>query len=402
MRQTWRWFGPKDITVITDIAQAGAEGVVTALHHLAPGTVWSPEEIARRQSEVAHRADGTASGLAWEVVESLPVSEAIKTQSGDWRAHIESYRQSLRNLAAAGIRTICYNFMPLLDWTRTDLRWRLPSGGTTMRFDAIDFAAFDIHILARSGAAGDFPPGIVEAAAARFSQMDEQRRRMVAASITAGLPGQAAVPTLDDMREQLHEFGKVTPERLRSNFIDFLASVVPVAEELGLRLCCHPDDPPFPLLGLARITSSADDYRAILSAVDSPANGMTLCTGSLGARAGNDVPAIAREFAPKIHFAHLRNVRREGQGSFYESEHLDGEVDMVAVVAILLAEERRRHAAGREDAVIPMRPDHGQDIVDDLTRNAQPGYPLVGRLKGLAELRGVAQALQHPILGMPA
>lgn len=396
MRHTWRWFGPADPIHIEDIVQTGAAGVVTALHHLPNGTVWSADEIARRQGEVARRSDGSPSGLAWEVVESLPVSEDIKKQKGDWRLHIEAYKQSLHNLAAAGIEVICYNFMPVLDWTRTDLRWRRPSGATCMRFDITDFAAFDIHILERPGAEADFAPEVVEAAAARAAAMDDNARRALADSITMGLPGATEAMDLAAVRAHLAEYGPIPAERLRAHFIDFLSEIVPVAERLGQRLCCHPDDPPFPLLGLPRIMSTADDYAAILDAVDSSASGMTLCSGSLGARPDNDLPAIMDRFGPKVHFLHLRNVRREGTavaGSFFEDEHLEGDTDMVALVAAVLREEARRRAEGRADAEIPMRPDHGQEIVDDHNRPAQPGYPLVGRLRGLAELRGVERAL---------
>ena len=398
MKQTWRWFGPRDLTGIDDIIQSGAEAVVSALHHLPTGAVWEPEEIARRQREIATRRDGSPSGLAWEVVESLPVSEDIKKQTGDWRAHIANYRQSLRHLAQAGIEAICYNFMPVLDWTRTDLHWRLPHGGTCMRFDLEDFAAFDIHILKRAGAGEDYPEAVVEAAARRHAAMDEGTRRKLVRSVTMGLPGSTETMSLEDMRRHLAEYGAISPERLRAHFIAFLEEVVPEAEKLGLRLCCHPDDPPFPLLGLPRIMSTGDDYRHILRAVDSPANGMTLCSGSLGARPDNDLPAIMAALGERVHFIHLRNVRREGgavMGSFFEAEHLAGNTDMVALIAAILAEERRRRDAGRTDWSIPMRPDHGQDILDDLGRNAQPGYPTIGRMKGLAELRGVITALGH-------
>lgn len=397
MRQTWRWFGPADPIRPEDIAQAGAAGVVTALHHLPNGAVWSPEAIAGRQAEVARRSDGAPSGLVWEVVESLPVSEDIKRQTGEWRAHIAAWQASLRNLAAAGIEVICYNFMPVLDWTRTELRWRLPSGATCMRFDIADFAAFDIHILRRPGAAEDFAPEVALEAGRRIAAMDDTARRRLADAITMGLPGATEAMDLDAVRAHLAAYGPIPVDRLRQNFVDFLAEVVPVAATLGLRLCCHPDDPPFALLGLPRIMSTAADYAAILAAVDSPANGMTLCSGSLGARPDNDLPAIMDRFGPKVHFLHLRNVRREGTavaGSFFEAEHLEGDTDMVALIAAVLREEARRAAAGRADARIPMRPDHGQDIVTDLNRPGQPGYPLVGRLRGLAELRGVERALR--------
>jgi mannonate dehydratase len=397
MRQTWRWFGPVDRVTLADARQAGVEGIVTALHHVPTGTVWTGEEIARRQEEVRRVPSGEPSSLEWEVVESLPVSEAIKTQSGDWRAHIDAWRRSLEHLARAGLRVICYNFMPVLDWTRTDLAWRVAHGGTAMRFDLVDFAAFDIHILARPGAVAAYDEAVVGAAAERFAAMDESRRRQLASNVTAGLPGAAESWSLDDLRAQLDTYAGIDAERLRAHFVDFLSEVVPTAERLGMRLCCHPDDPPFPLLGLPRIMSTEAHYRAVLDAVDSPANGATLCSGSLGARPDNDLPGMAERLGPKIHFVHLRNVRKESPGtpcSFYEDEHLAGDTDMVALIWALMREEARRRAEGREDAVMPMRPDHGQDILDDLKRGAQPGYPAIGRLKGLAELRGVMRALE--------
>lgn len=402
MRQTWRWFGPSDLAKIEDVVQAGAEGVVSALHHVPDGAVWTPDEIARRQDEIARRSDGAPSGLAWEVVESLPVSEQIKTQRGEWQAHIANYKLSLENIAAAGIETICYNFMPVLDWTRTDLNWRVASGATCMRFDIVDFAVFDIHLLERRGAHADFDPEIVAEAEKRHRAMSEARKKELVGNVTAGLPGAAETLTLSGVRDRLAEYETVSADRLRANFIAFLEEVVPVAERLGLRLCCHPDDPPFPLLGLPRIMSTEADYLEILEAVDSPANGVTLCSGSLGARPDNDLPAMMARLGPKVHFLHLRNVSRDGDaiaGSFLEDEHLAGDTDMVALVAAILAEEARRRAQGRSDHQIPMRPDHGQDILDDLGRKAQPGYPTIGRLKGLAELRGVMRALEHESLG---
>lgn len=404
MRQTWRWFGPADLASIDDVLQVGAEGIVSALHHVPTGAVWSAEEIARRQEIIRRRRNGSPSGIEWEVVESLPISEDIKKQKGDWREHIANYKQSLRNLAQARIDVVCYNLMPVLDWTRTALRWRVPSGATTMRFDINDFAAFDIHILQRPGAEDEFTEAITDEAARRFAAMDEDRRKQLTRNVTMGLPGSTESMSLDDMRAHLDEYGAISPDRLRRHFIDFLSEVVPLAEELGLRLCCHPDDPPFPLLGLPRIMSTGDDYAAILDAVDSPANGMTLCSGSLGARPDNDLPVIMERFAPKVHFVHLRNVKRDDPsartGSFHEAEHLAGDTDMVALIAAVLREETRRKAIGRADHQIPMRPDHGQDILDDLGRNSQPGYPTIGRMKGLAELRGVMAALSHPRLGM--
>ncbi|WP_417580225.1 mannonate dehydratase [Pelagibacterium sp.] len=403
MLQTWRWFGPKDLAKIEDLLQAGVEGVVSALHHIPNGTVWTPEEIARRQSEISRRSDGTRSGLKWEVVESLPVSEDIKQQTGDWRKHIANYKTSLENLAAAGIETICYNFMPILDWTRTDLNWRVGHGGTCMRFDIIDFAAFDIFLLERSNAASDYESEIAAYAHDRFAAMSEAHKINLVTNIITGLPGATEHLTLEDVRQRLAAYDNISAERLRAHLVAFLAEVVPTAERLGMRMCCHPDDPPFGLMGLPRVMSTLEDYRAVLSAVDSPANGATLCSGSLGARPDNDLPAIMKALAPKVHFIHLRNVKRDDgaiAGSFFEDEHLAGDTDMVALIAAIMTEEARRKAEGRADHQIPMRPDHGQDILDDLGRKAQPGYPTIGRLKGLAELRGVMRAFGHPEFGL--
>lgn len=402
MRQTWRWFGPVDKVTLADARQAGVEGIVTALHHVATGAVWTPEEIEKRQREVAFHPGGSMTHLQWEVVESLPVSEAIKTQTGEWRAHIVHYRRSLDNLARAGIKVICYNFMPVIDWTRTDLGWPVPHGGRAMRFDLADFAVFDIHVLKRKGAKEDYSEEVAEEAAKRLAGMDEQQQAKLTANIVAGLPGTQEHWSLETVKAGLATYDGISPDRLRQHLIDFLSEVAPHAEKLGLRLCCHPDDPPFSLLGLPRIMSTQADYQAVLDAVDVPANGVTFCTGSLGARPDNDLPEMVKALAPRIHFVHLRNVTRDAETvpcSFFEDEHLAGQADMVAVIAELLAEEKRRRAAGRADTEIPMRPDHGQDILDDLKRGAMPGYPAIGRLKGLAELRGVMKALGHPVLG---
>ena len=402
MQQTWRWFGPKDGVGIDDMMQAGVEGVVSALHGVPTGVVWTPEAIRQRQTEIATRADGGASGLSWDVVESLPVSEDIKKQTGSFKAHFENYRESLRNLAAAGIKVVCYNFMPVLDWTRTDLAYRVSHGGTAMRFDLIDFAAFDIHVLERPGAAESFPAEIVEKAAERFAGMDDARKAALARNVVFGLPGAAENMTLEDVRAHLAEYAEMPEETLRNHLINFLAETAPEAERLGIRMCCHPDDPPFSLLGLPRIMSTEEDYRRVMEAVDIMANGITLCSGSLGARADNDLPGMMERLGDRVHFLHLRNVLRETEGmpcSFHEAEHLAGGTDMVALVKAALKEEAKRRAAGRKDVSIPFRPDHGQDILDDLNRKAQPGYPAIGRLKGLAELRGIMVALEHEGLG---
>ena len=398
MREGWRWFGPSDLVRLAEIREAGAGHVVTSLHHLPPGVAWTEPEIAQRRAEVERRPDGRPSGLAWEVVESLPVSEAIKTRTGPWRAHIDAYRESLRALAAAGIGTVCYNFMPVLDWTRTDLAFEVATGATCMRFDLADFAAFDLFVLRRDGAEADYEEPLRAEARARLDAMDGPRREALARDVVCGLPGAAESFTLADVRARLADYAAIGPDVLRGHLIGFLEEVAPLARELCLRLCCHPDDPPFPLLGLPRILSTEADYTAVMEAVDDPANGITLCTGSLGARPDNDLPGMVERLGPRIHFLHLRNVRREGEGvrgSFHEAEHLGGDADMVAVVAAVLREEARRRAEGRADASIPFRPDHGQDILSDHGRGAQPGYPAVGRLKGLAELRGVIAALSH-------
>ena len=397
MRQTWRWFGPADEISLAEIRQTGAQGIVSALHHIASGEVWSAAEIKARRLLI-EGPDDAPRGLTWDVVESLPVSEAIKTQGREAQTHYAAYRESLVNLAAAGIKTVCYNFMPVLDWTRTNLAAALPNGGTTMMFDLVDFAGFDIHLLKRSGADEDYGEALREAAAMRMSELDDAGRSALISNIVAGLPGANERWSLADVATHLSRYDDIAPARLRQNLIDFLAEVVPTAERLGLRLCCHPDDPPFALLGLPRIMSSEQDYAAVLDAVDSPSNGATLCTGSLGVDAGFDPVSFINRLGPKIHFVHLRNTTRQapydGQRcGFFEAEHLEGDTDMVATIRALMVEEARRKAQGRADWQIPMRPDHGQALCSDLERPLQPGYPLVGRLRGLAELRGVMAAL---------
>lgn len=398
MKQTWRWFGPADEISITEIRQTGAEGIVSALHHVLPGEVWTPDEIALRQDQIA-RPDGVPSGLNWDVVESLPISEAIKTQTGPVGAHLDAYRQSLRNLAAAGISTVCYNFMPVLDWTRTELAASMPNGGRAMRFDLVQFCAFDRFILDRPGAIDDYPEMLLAQAEAVFARMTDAERLQLADNIVAGLPGANDTWTLEDVRGHLATYDAIDADRLRNHLVDFLSEVVPLAEALGIRLCCHPDDPPFPLLGLPRVMSCEDDYARALEAVDSPASGITFCTGSLGVAEDFDPVRFVARLGRRIHFVHLRNTRRVGEGvdgkhSFYESEHLDGDTDIVATIRALLAEEARRKAEGRSDWQIPMRPDHGQSLLSDLDRPVMPGYPLIGRMRGLAELRGVMAALK--------
>ena len=400
MKQTWRWFGPTDTTTTNAMVQAGVEGVVTSLYHIPSGDVWPLDEIKERQKQIASLEDGSPSGLSWDVVESIPVSEEIKTQSGDWRAHIEAYKESLKHLSECGIRTVCYNFMPVLDWTRTTLRAEQPSGAFAMHFDVVDFAVFDIHLLERENAIHDFPNDIIEKAKLRFDKMTKKQRSALASNIVSGLPGANDNWTLKDVRDLLDTYENISAQQLRENLITFLEMVTPFAASVGINLCCHPDDPPFSILGLPRIMSTIEDYEKIMEAVDVPQNGITLCTGSMGVLPKVDFVRFIKNWGHKIHFAHLRNTQRTGEASdtmysFFEAEHLSGDTDMVSVIAELLAEEKRRRANGQENWEIPMRPDHGQDILHDIGSNQLPGYPLLGRLKGLAELRGVMTALNR-------
>ncbi|MFK7854280.1 MAG: mannonate dehydratase [Granulosicoccus sp.] len=397
MRQTWRWFGPEDSVSTNDMRQAGVEGVVSALHHIPNGAVWTIDEIEARQAQIAQFQCGRPSNLTWEVVESLPVSEDIKQQSGQWRQHIENYKLSLENLAQCGLKVICYNFMPLLDWTRTDLAYTLANGARCMRFDLIDFAAFDIHILKRKNARADFSEAVCVQADQRIRSMSEEAKLKLSRNIVCGLPGAEQGYTVEDLRAQIALYDRISEDQFRQHQLDFLNEIVPLAEHHDLRMCCHPDDPPFSLLGLHRIMSSEEDYKQLTQAIDSPANGITLCSGSLGVSAEVDLPGMMERLGDKVHFIHLRNVVRESVGeqlSFYEAAHLEGETNMVSLIQAILNEENRRKLLSRVDCSIPFRPDHGQDILSDLTVNGQPGYPAVGRLKGLAELRGIMTALE--------
>jgi mannonate dehydratase len=387
MIETWRWFGPFDKISLPEIAQTGATGIVTALHEIAYGEVWSRDAIAARRDQIA------ADGFTWSVVESLPVHERIKRGEGDLSALFANYRQSLANLAAEGVKTICYNFMPLLDWTRTDLASPLQRGGSCLRFSAPRMAAFEIHMLGRVAAEADYPDAVRAKAAVWYQGADVAEREALLHAIMSGLPGAYDRYDIAGLRAALALYDGVGRDALRSNYKQFLEEVIPCAEDLGMRLCVHPDDPPRDILGLPRIVSCEEDIAWILDAVDSPANGLTLCAGSLGANPANDVPAIARRFADRIWFAHLRNVRKDADGSFEEAAHLEGDTDMVSLIKALLDEEARRAAAALDFAQIPMRPDHGHELLADVGRGTHPGYPLIGRMRGLAELRGVAKAL---------
>ena len=388
MKQTWRWFGPSDKVSLKNIIQAGATGVVTSLHHIATGNPWPITDVRERKQAIED------AGLVWSVVESIPVHNDIKTRSGDFKKWIEHYKESLRNVGAVGVDTVCYNFMPVVDWTRTNLDYQLPNASKALRFEMTDFAAYDVFVLERENAASDYAQDVLEAARARFSTMTESEIALLERNIIAGLPGSAESYDRNSLRKTIAEFIDIGTEGMRANLIHFLEEVIPVAEEAGVRLCVHPDDPPFSLFGLPRVLSTADDARIMLSAVPSKSNGLTLCAGSFGARADNDLIDMVREFGDKLYFVHLRNIKREADGSFYESEHLDGDNDMVGLIAALLDEEHRRKDLGQA-LEIPMRPDHGHTLGDEIGQtNVNPGYSFGGRLKGLAELRGVIHALE--------
>ncbi len=397
MEQTWRWFGPDDAVQLPHIRQTGATGIVTALHHLPYGVVWSVEEIEKRKSEIA--ADRSL-GLRWSVVESLPIHENIKIGEGDLTPLFDNYRQSLRNLAQCGITTVCYNFMPVVDWTRTELAFPLPGGGTALRFNMHEYVAFDCFMLQRQGAEEEQSPEVMARAKEWYDRSSEADRNKLLSNIMAGLPGAYDRYDVPGLRAMLARYKDIDAAALRENLSRFLREVIPVAEEVGIRMCIHPDDPPRSLMGLPRIVSNADDLAFIIGAVDSPANGVTLCSGSLGANPSNDVPSIARRFADRIWFAHLRNVAKEPDGSFMEADHLGGDTDMVALVSVLLEEQKRRRDSGDPRWRIPMRPDHGHELLDDVGKPTHPGYPAIGRLKGLAELRGVMTAVSS-LKGLP-
>ena len=390
MEQSWRWFGPGDVVPLYAIAQAGARGVVTSLHQIPYGEVWSVAAIEQRKGLLA--ADPKL-GLSWNVVESLPVHERVKLNEGDLSGILDNYRASMSNLAACGVKTICYNFMPVIDWTRTELRHPLPNGGTALRFNAHEFAAFDCFMLARKGAEADHSPEALRKARAWFDRASESERDVLLSSIMAGLPGAFDRYDIPALRRMLARYADISAEGLRENLARFLKAVIPLAEELGMRFAIHPDDPPRPLMGLPRIVSNHADLDFILKAVDAPANGICLCTGSLGAGATNAPVALTKAAPPRIHFVHLRNVAKDPDGSFMEAEHLAGDTDMVAMIEALLAEQKRRKDEGRADWRMPMRPDHGHELLDDVGKGSFPGYSAIGRLKGLAELRGVMTAV---------
>lgn len=394
MEQTWRWFGPRDPIPLSHVRQAGATGVVSALHEDYRGEVWPEEAIAERRRVIEE------AGLRWSVVESIPVPNAIKLGGEPAREAAQAFAETMRRLARAGLRTICYNFMPVVDWTRTELRHPMPSRGLALRFDMTDFVAYDVFILERPEAERDYPEDLRARAEERARALTPEQVERLEAILIAGLPGAEDGHSRQGIATVIARYRGMGPDDLRASLRTFHETVVPVARELGARLCIHPDDPPFPLVGLPRVVSTASDLEALFAAVPERENGLTFCAGSLGARDDNDLPGMLAAWAERVHFVHLRNVATGPDGSFVEDDHLSGNADMVRILAILLREEARRRQDGREDSLIPFRPDHGHLLLDDQEKRTNPGYSAIGRLKGLAELRGILAALTHPELGL--
>jgi mannonate dehydratase len=392
LEQTFRWFGPNDPVTLAAIKQTGATGIVNALHHIPCGEVWSIDEIKQRDAIIK------TAGFNWSVVESVNIHESIKTAGSLRDQYIENYIATINNLATAGIKVICYNFMPVLDWTRTNLDYRLPNNASALRYHAPAVAAFDLYILEREGAYADFSEQQQQTAKAFLDSISAAEKELLTNTIMAGLPGTDEVFTIDEFKEHLKKYQDTDANKLRENLAYFLKGIIPYAENAGIKMCIHPDDPPFPILGLPRVVSTEKDLQDVVESCPSPNNGITFCTGSLGARADNDLPGIVSRLGEHIHFLHLRNVRREADGSFYEADHLGGSNDMYAIMKNVILEQQKRVASGREDIAIPMRPDHGHKILDDFNYDTYPGYSVAGRLKGLAELRGLEMGIKRSII----
>jgi mannonate dehydratase len=391
LEQTFRWFGPSDPVTLRAIKQTGATGIVTALHHIPCGDVWSLDEIEKRKSVI------DASGFRWSVIESVNIHESIKTGTSERDRYIANYVETLKNLAQAGINLVCYNFMPILDWTRTHLDYRLPNNASALRYCAPALAAFDLYILQREGAYQEFTAAQQTVAKVYLDNLNTDEKKLLTNTVLAGLPGTDEVFTIDEFKTYLEKYRAVDERKLKDNLSYFLNAIIPYAEKLGIKMCIHPDDPPFPILGLPRVVKNEKDLNDIVNMYPSPANGLTLCTGSLGANHENDIPGIISRLGSHIHFLHLRNVQREADGSFFEAEHLAGSTDMYAVMKSIVNEQLKRQETGRGDVAIPMRPDHGHKILDDFSYNTYPGYSVIGRLKGLAELRGLELGIKRSL-----